>query len=314
MTSLLGLDPGSYDSHALHSPERIFPETNCYTDLWIELVHALGHDPLAMLGCCAVVDWEGDQWTFFKPAFSDLERLYGLETYELALYRSLPDHIVEQLELGRFVIVEVDGYFLPDTAGRSYRESHEKTSIVVESLDRSARSLRYFHNGGFWQAAGDDYLGVLRLDTRPAADLPPYAELVRRDRLPACAPDLLRDEARTAFASHLARRPGRNPVMAFGEHLADQLPHLADESDYHVYAFATLRQCGAAWDAASAFVAWLDGPTTPAADGFATLAAASKTMLLKLARAAATGRPFDPSEPIAEMARVWDETLDRLGT
>ena len=312
MRAILDLDPALYEPHVLHAPGRMFPETNCYTDLWIELVHALRHEPTAMLGCCSVVDWEGDQWTFFKPSFSDLERLYGLETYELALYRPLPEHIEEQLGRDRFVIVEVDGHFLPDTAGRSYRTTHEKTSVTVEALDRDARVMRYFHNAGYWELSGDDYDGALRAQGRPADDLPPYAEIVRRGRLAPCPPERLRAEAASLLEGHLARRPEANPVRAFGRHLEATLPGLQGEDAYHVYAFATLRQCGAAWDAAAAFLRWLDDAHGTAADGFAELAGASKTMLLKLARAAATGRPFEPAEPVEAMARTWDETLDRL--
>jgi len=46
MVGLLGLDPAAYTPSALHHPDRTFPETNCYVDLWIELLHALGIDPL----------------------------------------------------------------------------------------------------------------------------------------------------------------------------------------------------------------------------------------------------------------------------
>src|SRR4029077_6486163 len=116
--ALLGLDPKTYRAHQLHSPERQFPETNCYTALWIELLHAQGFEPLAMLAYCVTVDFEGDQWTFFKPPPEDLARLYGLEVQEFVVYRPLPKHVLEQLELGRTVIVEADAFYLPDTAGR----------------------------------------------------------------------------------------------------------------------------------------------------------------------------------------------------
>ena len=39
MTTLLGLDARSYTPHALHGADRLFPETNCYTDLWLSLIH-----------------------------------------------------------------------------------------------------------------------------------------------------------------------------------------------------------------------------------------------------------------------------------
>ena len=313
MLSLLGLDPAGYVPHGLHASERMFPETNCYTDIWIELVHASGHEPLAMLGFCTAVDFEGDQWTFFKPPPADLERLYGLEVYELALYRPLPEHCVTQLELGRAVIVEVDGHFLPDTAGRSYRATHEKTSIVVEAIDTAARRLRYFHNAGYYELTGDDYSGALRLGGLPEADLPPYVEIVRRDRLEPCAPDAVKQVAGELLAEHLGRRPRTNPVTRFGDSLGRDLPTLSGEDAYHAYAFATLRQCGAAWDAAATFLRWLEPAAyAEAAAAFEGLAGSSKMLLLKLARAATTGRPFDAAEPIATMESLWEDAMDVL--
>lgn len=206
MPSLLGLDPAAYRPHELHSPDRQFPETNCYTDLWIELLHAQGFEPLAMLAFCVAVDFEGDQWTFFKPPPEDLARLYGLEVQEFVVYRTLPEHIVEQLDLGRTVIVEADAYYLPDTAGRSYREQHEKSSIAVESIDAEHERMRYFHNQGYYEVDGDDYRNALRIGREFSVDvLPPYIELVRGDRLPACPVDELRSAAAELLAIQVAR-------------------------------------------------------------------------------------------------------------
>ncbi|MBE7204408.1 MAG: DUF1839 family protein, partial [Parafilimonas terrae] len=68
-----------YVPHALHDAGRDWPETNCYVDLWIELLHGRGLVPEAMLGFTLRQDFEGDQFTFFKPPTGDIERLYGLE-------------------------------------------------------------------------------------------------------------------------------------------------------------------------------------------------------------------------------------------
>ncbi len=43
--SVLPLDPSAYTPHALHAAERMWPETNCYVDLWIEVLSALGQHP-----------------------------------------------------------------------------------------------------------------------------------------------------------------------------------------------------------------------------------------------------------------------------
>jgi len=320
VSALLGLDPETYQPHRLHSPERQFPETNCYTDLWIELLHAQGFEPLAMLAFCVSVDFEGDQWTFFKPPPEDLARLYGLEVQEFVVYRSLPEHIVEQLELGRTVIVEADAFYLPDTAGRSYREQHEKSSVAVESIDVEHERMRYFHNQGYYEVAGDDYRNALRVGRQFSVDvLPPYIEFVRGDRLSSCPADELRTVAAELLDVQVARIPKQNPVSRFGVRLVDDLPHLLeDEPAYHLYAFATVRQCGAAWDAASAFLGWLangeDETVARAADLFASLAGAAKTLLFKLARASATGKPLDPAPAIGEMAATWDEAMRHLGS
>ena len=78
MVSLFGLDPATYVPHALHTPgERTYTETNCYSDILIELVHARGDEPLAVMGFTVRMDFEGDQWTFFKPPPEDLEELFG---------------------------------------------------------------------------------------------------------------------------------------------------------------------------------------------------------------------------------------------
>ena len=48
-TQLLKLDPATYQRHLLHTQERNWAETNCYVDVWIELLHAWGYEPLAAL-------------------------------------------------------------------------------------------------------------------------------------------------------------------------------------------------------------------------------------------------------------------------
>ena len=41
------------------------------------MLHALGLDPHACLPFVLSIDWEDDQWTFFKPPHEDLVTLYG---------------------------------------------------------------------------------------------------------------------------------------------------------------------------------------------------------------------------------------------
>ncbi len=312
MISLFGLDPQGYTPHFLHGADRTFRETNCYVDLWIEILHARRLDPLAMMAFSTVVDFEGDQWTFFKPPPADLETLYGMEVQELQVYRSLPEHIAEQLAHGRLVTVEVDGFFLPDTAGRSHHLSHEKTSIAVEAIDIARDELRYFHNGGYFALGGSDYRGALRLERTGAEDLPPYVEFIRMDRLAAVPPDRLRSTAADLLTRQLALRPDTNPVVRFGERLTADLPSLRSEERFHVYAFATLRQCGAAWEVAATFLRWLDKGHDDAADSFEELAHSSKALLFRLARASVSDREVDVGTAISELAGLWDAAFDTL--
>ena len=54
----------------------------------------------------------------------------------------------------------------------------------------------------------------------------------------------------------LVRKPRRNPWLTFGERLTKDLPALlaGTDAEYHAYAFATVRQCGAAFESLGSFV------------------------------------------------------------
>ena len=167
--SLLGLDPATYRRHALHDGERTYQETNCYADCLIELVAPAGHEPEAMLAGTAAVDFEVDQWTFFKPAPEDLLALYGLDLHEMQPYRSLAEQAATRLAVGQSVIPEVDSFYLPDVVATDYRQHHVKSSLVVEAIDLDAKVLRYFHNAGYFELSGDDFDGLFGPPQRTAA-------------------------------------------------------------------------------------------------------------------------------------------------
>lgn len=315
MLSLLGLDPGTYAASALHQPDRTFPETNCYVDIWIELLHALGIEPESAMAFACTVDFEGDQWTFFKPPAEDLERLYGIDVHEMQLYRPVVDHVVEQLKAGRSIIIEADAFYMPDRVATSYRNAHVKSSIAIEAIDPDGQRLRYFHGPGFYELSGDDYRGIFRLERAFSEDvLPPYTELVRFDAGPRLEGEDLRRAAFEMLGRQLRRRPTRNPWLKFGERLALDLPALLDgaDADYHAYAFATVRQCGAAFDAAKSFVEWLalsgssDAGTAALALGRQVNGA--KALLFRLARR----RTFDPAPTIQQLADDWETAMHAL--
>ena len=315
MITLLGLDPATYVPSGLHSPERSFRETNCYVDLWIELLHARGIDPASALAFTCSTDFEGDQWTFFKPPPEDLMQLYGIDVHEMQLYRPTVDHVVEQLRAGRTITIEVDSFYLPDRAGIAYHIAHVKSSIAIEAVDPQGESLRYFHGPGYYELSGEDFRGVFRLGRVFSEDvLPPYTEIVRFDAAAPPEKDELRENARETLRRSLARRPERNPWLAFGERLSKDLPGLLAESEagYHAFAFATLRQCGAAFELCCSFLDWLGGPGSVefrvASEAFGRQVSGAKALLLKLARR----RVFDPSAAISQLASDWQTAMSSL--
>jgi hypothetical protein len=312
MVALLGTEPAAYVPHAVHGSDRTYPETNCYADVLIELLHARGHEPLACLGGLVRMDFEGDQWTFFKPDPGDIERLYGIDIHEMQPARDLPAQIERLLGDGRTMSVELDAWHLPDTAATSYRAEHVKTTIVPAAIDRDAQVLRYFHNAGFYELRGEDYRGIFRLDG-PAdpAILPPYTELVRFDAGPALTGDELRAATHDLLARHLALRPAGNPFHRFATGLEHDLPTLlaGEPADYHAYAFATVRMVGSGFELVGALARWLLGDEADeAAAACDRIVGASKLLSLKLARR----RAFDPAPVLGEMAQAWEHALGGL--
>ncbi|MBL0419343.1 DUF1839 family protein [Ramlibacter sp. AW1] len=313
------LRPESYQRHPLQSDSVAWPEKNCYADLWVGFVHALGLDPQAMLGFTASMDFEGDQWTFFKPPSSDLRRLYGIDVQELTVYKPLLAHAQEHLGAGRLVSTEADAWWLPDTAGTDYRGQHTKTTILLADLDVSAQRLGYFHNAGYFELQGEDFRGLFRLDA-PAdpAFMPLFAETVRIDRLERASPAELSSIAWDLLREHVAWRPRSNPFTRFAERLGHELPQLqqAGLAHYHLWAFATVRQAGAAFELLAAHLRWQAGQgragLDEAADGFDAIAQAGKALILKGARAVSTGRALAADDLLQGMADHWEQGMGRL--
>jgi Domain of unknown function (DUF1839) len=312
MVRLYGVEPETYRNHMLHAPDRAYPESDCFTDIWIELLNAGGYEPLAAMGMTLKVEFEGDQWTFFKPLAEDLGLLFGIDFHESQPYRPLPLQLVEQLSQGRTLLLEVDSWYLPDTHGTSYRSDHVKTTIAAERIEPDAERLYYFHNTGLFEISGQDYRGVLRLnDELPPEVLPPYVDIVRFDVGKRLEGAELKEAARLLLHGHLHDRPIINPFVPFGAQLERELPRLLDGdlAAYHAYAFATVRMFGAAFEIGSSHVEWLFGERgRPAAEALTRIVEASKTLSFKLARR----RPFEPAGLLGELASSWDEAVTRL--
>ena len=308
---LTGRTPGGYVRHALHAPTRSYAESNCYADVIVELLHARGLEPLAMFGHLVRMDFEGDQWTFFKPPPEDLERLYAVDVHEMQPYRPLPSQIAEQVRRDRTIIVELDSWFLPDTAATSYRSEHVKSSVAAEAIDIDGELLRYFHGPGLWELSGEDYRGALRIGESDPGVLPPYTELVRFDAGEPLTGEALRVAARDLLRAHLRRRPADNPFARFGERLSAELPELlaGDLEDFHAYAFATVRMAGSAFEICGDHVRWLFGEdASEVAAATDAIVDGCKTLSFRLARR----RPFDPAERVTTLAQAWERAIDGL--
>lgn len=272
---VLPIDPATHVAHPMHTGERHWPQTNCYADLWIEALSAMKLEPAAAFGFAISQDFEGDQFTFFKPPLEDLEALYGLRITELALYDNLVGHLEMQAAHGRLVLIELDSFYLPDTRGVTYRTAHGKTTVGVNRIDLAARELDYFHNEGFFRASGEDFDGLFRLLPGQAREdaLFPYAEVMRLPKEAASAAETAA-AALPLLVRHVRRRPERNPLIGFRAVVASQATALASRPTeaFHHYAFNTLRQLGANFELYASHLAWL---SREGVDGLEEAAAAS---------------------------------------
>ncbi len=311
-----GLDPATYTPHALHASDRMWPETNCYVDLWIEVLASMGARPEAMLGFTLTQDFEGDQLTFFKVPLEDLEELYGIRVTELAIFDSVEAHVAEQIARGRLCLVEMDSYYMPDTRGVGYRQDHGKTTVAINSLDRDGRRMDYFHNGGFFHVEGEDFDGLFQRDL-PEGALPflPYTEFAKFPTvLPSDAHQ--RETAWRLLKRHFVRRPEANPIAAFAEVFPTQVEAIAERpfGYFHKYAFNTLRQFGANFELLASHLAWLSPSQFEDAAAHALkISETAKTVQFQLARAV-TRKKFDPLRSALDpAAEAWDKLVGDIG-
>jgi hypothetical protein len=319
MKSVLALpEPSAYTQHMLHADDRAWPETNCYVDLWIEMLNGARLDPMAAMAFTLELDFEGDQYTFFKVSHADLRTLYGIEVQELNLWKPIATHAAEQAQLGRLLMPEIDSFYLPDTAGVSYRTEHTKSSIAVDSIDIEARVLRYFHGRSYYELSGDDFDGALRLGPyapKPET-LPPFAEIAKLDRLFRLGAPELTERAVALTRAHLGRRPTGNPIAKHRAVFTRDLDWLKREpSMFHQYAFATVRQAGSCYATTASYLRWLEANgqagLEPAAAAFDAISTNAKMTQFKLARMA-VGRDANVDPLLEAMENAWDEGMSRL--
>ena len=317
---LPGLAPESYRKHPLHE-QAAWAEKNCYADLWIGFLHTLGLDPCAMLGFTVAADFEGDQWTFFKPPLAELRTLYGIDVQELTVWRPLIAHAQEHLAAGKLISTESDAFWLPDTAGTDYRSKHTKTTILLADLDVAGERLGYFHNAGYFELTGEDFRQTFRLDApEDPAFMPLFAEVVRIDRLQRRPASELAAISWDLLRLHHAWRPRSNPFSRFAARIAQDLPGMKEQgmAHYHAWAFASIRQAGAAFELAGAHLRWLaqqgHSELVEPAQCFDAIGQANKALILKGARAVNSGRPLAADDLLQAMAGDWEKGMARLSS
>lgn len=312
---VLTLCPDSYERHLVHTRERDWAETNCYVDLWVELLHAWGFDPIASFAFTVAIDFEDDQWTFFKFPHADLRDLYGLDVQELAIWRPLVDHVDEQVGRGRPVLIELDSYYLPDTEGTAYKREHTKSTVAAVDIDLENHRLGYFHGQGYYHLRDDDFVNVFRLGQTDRAILPPYVEFVKR-RPHLARPNLVETSV-TLLKRQLEMAPETNPFERFKLRFAADLDWLTQDSleMFHQYSFATLRQFGAAYELAAIYLDWLHahdvGGLQTAREAFQSMSSGAKTLQFQLARAMARKKPLNMT-PLDDMAACWEAAIRQL--
>lgn len=309
----------AFRPHALHAPDRHWPETNCYVDLWIEVLADRGFDPVAGLGFTVRQDFEGDQFTFFKFPLEDLETLYGVTVQELAIFDTVERHAIEQISRGRLPLIEVDGFYLPDTDGVSYRLEHTKTTIAPTVIDPDRRRIEYFHNAGYFELTGEDYDGVFRrlpaLASAPDL-LFPYTEFARFEPARAAADTSL--AALNLLKKHLKFRPEANPVAAFAAAFPAHAEDLKTRPPayFHAYAFNTLRQLGANFELLAAHLAWLSSAHhldfKEEIKESTAIASGAKAFQFQLARAMARGRLAGLEAHLEPLALAYDRLFAHL--
>ncbi|HEV7665648.1 MAG TPA: DUF1839 family protein [Chloroflexota bacterium] len=311
------LDAQGYSRHPLHHVDRVWYETNCYVDLWIEVIRSLGLEPLACLPFALAVDFEGDQWTFIKQSHADLFSLYGIDVQELNVWRNLEDHTLEQLARQRFVLADLDAYHLPDTSGTDYQRRHTKTTVAINLIDPRAQRLGYFHNAGYFEVLGQDYVSLFATPGAQAI-FPPYVELAKVANTRIMSDEALVSASLAILQNHLRRAPAENPCIPFARRFVCEVERLQSEEspDFHAFLFATLRQVGGAFDLASLYLDWLtahgEDELVPITDDFHQISCSAKALLLKTARAVTSKKATDFGPLLDTLCSSWESGMEGL--
>ena len=178
-----------------------------------------------MLPLLAAIDFEGDQWTFFKPPHDELRELYGVDVQELNVWRPLrraragaPRGRQAGQHRGRRVLAARHGrHRLPARSTRRRRS-------CIQDLDLERAPPRLLPQRRLLRARGRGLRAAVprstRRPTRRSCRCSPSC--VRVDRVVRRPVAELRAMSRALLARHLARRPADNPVRALRAALRDR--------------------------------------------------------------------------------------------
>lgn len=317
---LPGLTPENYRGHPLHGDGSDGPPGTGDADLWIAFVHTLGLEPAAMLASTVAANFEGDQWTAFQPPLPELRALYGIDVRELAVWHPLLAHAREHLAGGKLIHAEVDALGLPDARDGGHRR-HAKTRILMAELDEARERLGYFHETGYFDLRGEDFRQLFRLDApADAGFLPPFAQLVRLDRLARKDPAELADESFDLLRRHFAWRPRSNPFSRFAARLAKDLPELREQglAGWRLWSGATVCHAASAFELLAAHLRWLATQSYPELDEparhFDAIGSANTSLLIEGARAVGTGAPLAANDLLQAMANDWERGMAQLAS
>lgn len=326
-----GLLHSTRTTHLIHEAEAVWSQTNCYTDVWIGLLHGLGADVRPVLASAVAADCQEHQWEFYKPEHRDIEELYGIRVGEVDIWRGLERQVVEALQRGDTMSLEADAYWLPDTDGTSYQTTHSKTTIVPVAVNPARGYLEYLHNDGLFALDGEDYQHVVG-DLRSEGIVPaPYTELIRLDGFRRGEGTLARgvsphEESQRLLVFHGARRPTTNPMVRFSQavyeaeqELIGLLERGTDQEQvqerFHAASFEITRQCGVAAQLAGYAV---ESVSPEAKEKFDEVSRTARMIQFKLGRAA-FGRASKSEALLRQINQAWfqaqqllTEALERL--
>ncbi|MDO4255062.1 MAG: DUF1839 family protein [Kocuria sp.] len=288
-TTYPGLSVDGFQQHPLHQQDSLWSNTNCYLDVWIELLHGMGRRPEPLFAAAVAAETQVEQFEFLKIDHRDLEEVHGIRVGEYDVWTSLLEHVITQMRAGNLIIVEADAHWLPDTRGISYRIEHTKTSIVPLHVDREHQHLVYLHNEGLHELRGSDFEFVLGPRRSEGIVPSPYVELVRMERLTEANDDAAREHTIRLLRHHTHRAGTQNPAAELMDVLRARYEWLttAGMDGYHALCFETTRQLGVV-SLLGAEAVRFSGveQLQPAAEAFTAVSKEAKALQFQLARVA----------------------------